>query len=268
MGQQIRFFQLPISDITNPNVAVTITDTIAEDNGQSIANFMRNRNLTSAWLTTGSNDSANTVVLFNLVDSERVDSVFLVEHNLKSFKLEWFDGVTWSLIENVTNNELTTTEHKVGADGVKQVRLTIYGTMTANDDKRITQFNIVEEVGQLNGWPEISRVTHDLGQKSNRMLSGKYSISESVGAFSFDLTVDIETSQKDLDLYEKLFFLYRQGVMIYLSGGDESQFLLKTLGYRKQDFYFMKPTKDYSNDFYKSIYKSGVKLKISFVEVV
>ena len=167
MGQQIRFFQLPISDITNPNVTVTITDTVAEDNGQSIANFMRNRNLTSAWLTTGSNDSANTEVLFNLVDSERVDSVFLVEHNLKSFKLEWFDGVTWSLIENVTDNELTTTEHKVDADGVKQIRLTIYATIEANDDKRITQFNIVEEIGQLNGWPEISRVTHDLGQKSN-----------------------------------------------------------------------------------------------------
>ena len=268
MSQQIRFFELPISDITNPNVVVTIIDAVAEDSGQLIADFMRNRNLTSAWLTTGSTDAANTQVIFDLVDSEHVDSVFLVDHNLKDFKLEWFDGTAWILIDNVTGNQDSTTEHKLGVEGVKKVKLTVYGTMVADEDKRITRFLIMQEIGQLNGWPEISGVSHELGQKTSKMLSGKYAVSESVGSFSFDLSIDLENDQHDVDIYEKILFLYRRGVIVYLGGGDESQFAVKTLGYRKNDFYYMRPEKDYKNDFYKSIYSTGLKLKIGFIEVV
>lgn len=268
MSQQIRFFELPISDITNENVIVTIVDTVAEDNGQTSAKFMRNRNLTSAWLTTGSTDAANTQVIFDLVDSERVDSVFLVDHNLKNFKLEWFDGVSWIEFANVVDNQEATTEHKLGLDGVKKIKLTVFGTMIADDDKRITRFMIMQEIGQLNGWPEISGATHELGQKSNKMLSGKYSISESVGSFSFDLSIDLENDQHDVDIYEKILFLYRKGVIVYLGGGDEAQFAVKSIGYRKEDFFFMRPEKDYRNDFYKSIYSTGLKLKIGFIEVV
>lgn len=268
MSQQIRFFDIPRSDLTNENFSFTVIDEVAEDNGQLIADFMRNRNLTSAWMTSGSNDSANTELVADFIDSESISSLFLVQHNLKNFKVEWFDGVTWSLVDQLTDNAESTTEHVINQDGVKKIKVTIYGTMVANDDKRITQFLAMESIGQLVGWPEISNMDYDLGQKSNKMLSGKYSISESVGSTSLDLTVDVEDSQHDLDIYEKLFFLYKMGFVVYLSGGDESQFRVKVKGYRKEDFFVMKPTRDYSTDFYKSLYQSGIKFKASFVEVV
>ena len=75
--------------------------------------------------------------------------------------------------------------------------------MIANDDKRITQFNIVQEIGQLNGYPEIAGTKHTLGQKKSKMLSGKYSISESVGSFEFELSLDLENDQHDIDIYEQ-----------------------------------------------------------------
>lgn len=268
MSQQIRFFQLPFSDITNENCTVTIVDTVAEDSGQLIADFMRNRNLTSAWLTTGSNDSANTEIIFDFSDSHRVDSVFLVDHNLKDFGVYWFDGFVWILVDDVIGNTSATTEHRIGFDGVKKVKVIAYKTMVANDDKRITRFLAMEQIGQLNGWPEISGAQHDLGQKLNKMLSGKYSVSESVGSFSFDLSLDLENDQADIDIYEQILFLYRRGVIVYLCGGDEDQFAVKALGYRASDFYYMRPERDYKPDFYKSLYSTGIKLKISFVEVV
>jgi len=269
MAQQIRFFEIPASDYSFPNFSFTITDTLADDNGQIIADFMRNRNLTSSWITTGSADSNNTEVLADFGDAQDLTSIFLVKHNLKDFTLEYFNGTAWINFSTITGNALETTEHKLPTGvSVYKVRLTITGTMVPDDDKRITQFLGTREIGQLESYPEITRMNHAQGIRNNTMLSGKHNISNSVGSTSFTLGVKVNESQADVDLFESFYYTYRRGVMVYLNGGDQDQFRLKLRGYRLEDFYVVKPAKDYRDDLYKSLYQSGVKQAFEFQEVV
>lgn len=268
MGQQIRFFEIPSSDYSNRNFSFTITDDLADSTGQEIANFMRNRNLTSSWLTTGSLDANNTEVFASFGgEKQPIESLFLVKHNLKAFDVEYFDGVSWQLAESVTDNELETTEHIIGAS-VESIKLTIYGTIESDKDKRITQFIATREIGQMTGFPEISSMVHTQGTKNSVMLSGKHAISNTVGATSFKLKLKVMNQQSDVDLIESLFYTYKRGVMVYIGGGDQKQFKIKTRGYRLEDFYVMKPSRDYRDDFYKSLYGVGTKLDISLQEVV
>ena len=269
MGQQIRFFEIPASDYSNQNAVFTVTDPLADDDGQLIVDFVRNRNLTSSWLTTGSLDANNTELLVSFGDAQYLTSLFLVKHNLKSFKLEYFDSLSWTEFDNQTDNTLETTEHVLpeGAN-VLEIRLTIYGTMVPDSDKRITQYLASKQIGQMEGFPEIKSMTHKTGIKNSVMLSGKHSISNSIGAVSFGLKTKVSESQADVDLVESFYYTYKRGVMVYVGGGDQDQFKLKLRGYRLEDFYVVKPAKDYRDDIYRGIYSSGVKMDIAFTEVV
>ena len=269
MGRQIRFFEIPASDYSNTNASFTVSDPLADSDGQDIVSFVRNRNLTSSWLTTGSLDANDTELLVDFGDAQALTSLFLVKHNLKSFKLEYFNGVSLLEFANVTDNAEETTEH-VFPDGanVVYIKLTIFGTIIPDTDKRITQFLASKQIGQLEGWPEISSMIHSTGMKVSTMLSGKSSISNSVGGTGFDLKVKVEESQSDIDLFESLYYTYKRGVMVYIGGGDASQFKVKVKGYRVEDFYVMKPVKDYRADLYRSIYESGPKINIKLKEVI
>jgi hypothetical protein len=270
--EQIRVYNLPTSDISNDNFSIIITDSVASDNGQDIAAFMRNRDLTSSWITTGSNDSAGTIVEGVIADSTITQDIFIVGHNLKDFNVEYWDGVAWGMIESITNNTETTSHIIVNnGDGINtgKIRIVIFGTMTPDADKRITRLMFASrlESGAFISWPIIRRPMHGVIKKDSKMLSGKHFISESTGAFSVTLSWKGVTEQADVDIIEKMT-LGRKPTMIWINGGDEFQFRFKTIGYRKQDFYIVKPSKDYINEFYKGIYQNMIPLSMPLVEVV
>lgn len=269
-SRTIRFFEIPASDYTNKNFAFTITDPLAIDSGQIIAKFMRNRNLVSSWITTGSKDINNTELLADFGgDSASLSSIFLVKHNLKSFTLEYFNGVAWFMFADIADNDLETTEHAIPSGvTIRQIRLIITATMIADKDKKITQFLAVNTIGKMSGFPQITSMTHTQSIKKNRMLSGKFAISNSVGATNFSLKLKVMDEQSDVDLVESIFYTYQRGVMVYINGGSQEQFRVKARGYRLEDFYVVKPSKDYRDDFYKSLYGVGTKLAITLQEVV
>lgn len=270
MSEQIKIFKIPFSDLSNPNFSITINDPVASDIGTEIIPFMRNRNLTSAWSTTGSNDSANTEIVCELSDSPNINDIFLIGHNLKDFTVEYFDGTNYVLLDTVSGN--TDDFYHLNLDypiSSTIIRFTITGTITADDDKRITRLMIVERMltGQFQDWLVIQDAEQSKIKKKNQMLSGKYFISDSVGAFTVTLRSRGITNQGDIDIIEQMF-LSRSGFMLWLSGGDEAQFRFKLTGYRRQDFYIMKPERDYIAEYYKGLYRSVVPQNIRLVETV
>ena len=268
--QQVRVYNSPVSDIINDNFSIVITDSVASDNGQSISNFMRNRNLTSAWITTESNDSANTMIECIISDTSTVSDIFLVVHNFKDFDIDYFDGVAWVNIASVTGNiddfyhaELTTPVITT------KVRVIIYSTIIADSDKILTRLIITSKmgVGQFSSWPVVKNSTQGLIKKDSVMLSGKHRISQSVGSYSVRLDWKGVTTQDDVDIIEQMF-LGRKSFLLWISGGSETQFRFKITGYRRKDFYTVKPRKDYIADFYKGIYSAMLTQGIDLVEVV
>lgn len=272
MAQQIKFFNKNNIDLDNTDATITVTDATATDTGQSIVDLMRNRNNTSGWLTTGSNDAANTTLVFDMIDEKQVSDIMVVKHNLKAFTIKYWNGLSYvdfSTPINETTNTEETNYYSFTEVSTTRIQLVITGTQVVNEDKIIRQFIITNKLltGQLTGWPLIRSPRHNTSKQISKMLSGKVNIVETTGAFSFSLEVRNWNIDADLNIIEEIYF-GRKGVLISLSGGDDLQFSHRRIGYRKEDIYLVRAINDYSPEWVSGIYTNGLKIKMNLHEAI
>jgi hypothetical protein len=272
MAAQIKFFNKNKLDIDNVDVNITVTDAVATDDGEALLDLMRNRNNASAWITTGSTDAANTTLVFDMVDERPVSDIIIVKHNLKAFTVKYWDGAVYQDFSTAISETVNTEEtsyYSFTEVQTSKLQLIITGTQTVDDDKTIRQFIATDKLltGQLVGWPIIKSPRHNSSKQINKMLSGKVNVVESVGAFSFSLTVSNWTKDADLNIVEEIYF-GRKGVLVSLSGGDDAQFTNRRIGYRKEDIYLMRTVNDYSPEWSKGIYTNGLKINMKLAESI
>ena len=139
--------------------------------------------------------------------------------------------------------------------------------MVANSDKRLAQFIATEMIGQLNAWPVIKKPVFKKNRQSTETLSGKIITAENVGGFFCNLEVKVLSDSDDLDVIEEL---YDSGVgfLVWLSGGDESQFRSVRKGYRLQDLFLMRCMNDYTPQWNEGLYKTGLNIDMQLAEVI
>lgn len=276
MGQQIKVFEKNIIDIDAENIVITSTDLVAEDNGQDTVNFLRNRKNDSAWMTTGSTDAALTTLVVDWMDGRDVDSIVLIRHNFKSYTIKYWDGNSWedfSTPIDVTDSQMIgdddTVVHDFDKLEIQRIQIVVRETKIPNHDKRLFQLLVTEKIGQgqLNGWPIIASPVVSANKKVTKMLSGKVSVTDSLGFFTFTLKVDSWRDENDLSMVESVLFK-RRGVLMWLCGGDEEQFSTKRIGYRKEDFYLVRPVTEYSPEWRQGFYWSGLGIDITFTEAI
>ena len=272
MASQIKFFKKNIIDLSNDSAAITVTDAVASNNGQSFVDYIRNRNNFSAWLTTGSTDAANTTLEVDWGQGRDVDSILLIGHNFKAFTIQYWNGSIWTDFSTPiaqTVNADSTTLFSFDQVETTKIKIIITGTQVVNADKELYQLIVTEKIanGAFEGWPVIKNPIHDLNLKSTKMLSGKTNIVESTGAFKVDMEVSNWRNANDLALVENLYFR-REPFLVWLGGGDESQFSYAALGYRKMDIYYMRPSNSYEPEFVKGLYQAGLKIAIKLVESI
>jgi hypothetical protein len=264
MAGQIIFFEKSKCDISNPNVVTTASQ------GDDYADYILNRNNDIKWVTTGSVDADNTTIEVDMVDENPISDILLVNHNFKSFKVEYWNGSAWTTFStpiDQTTNTASTNRFSFTEVSTTKLKLTVRGTQTANEDKYLGQFIATRLIGQLSTWPTIKKPVHSRNKQSSPMLSGKEFIAENVGGFSVDLAIKILSDATDLAVIEELFDS-NEGFLVWLCGGDESQFTTARKGYRLQDVYLMKCKNDYTPELYKGLYKSGYKIDLNLEEVV
>jgi hypothetical protein len=266
---QIRVFNKSYLDQSIDGVTITAADDEATNTGQDFVNLLRDRKNNTGWATSGSSDSATCTLEAEFAAGQEMDTVILVDHNFKSYDLHYWTGVAWVLIESITNNTDTTTYHFFTAVTAYKIRLTITATLVADDDKFLAQLIATDVLssGQFEGYPEIRRVKHKTNKRITKMLSGKALVVEGVGASEFELRYKLSKSDSDLSLIEAMYD-NRQGFLVWISGGTETQFSTLRKGYRNKDIYFMRAMDDYSDDFYKSVYSAGTVVKIKLREAV
>lgn len=264
MAQQIRFFEKNKGDFSDPAVILTASQ------GNDYVERATDRNDATAWVTTGSVDADNTTFEMDFGDTKRIDSILLLKHNFKSYEVQYWDGASWTNFGtdiDETNYAAESSFHQFAAVETTKVLLTIRGTQTANEDKFLYQFIATEEIGQFAGWPQIKKPTLSRNRLRTKMLSGKETIREQVGAFSCQMTVTTLRDSADLDIIESLHF-QNQGFLVWLCGGDEDQFSSVRRGYRLEDIYLCKVAGELVNEFYQGIYANGLIVKFDLVEVV
>lgn len=276
MAQQPKVFKKNYLDLDNTKPTITITDATATNNGQSFVNFMRNRDNSSGWITTGSNDAANTEILIDLVDQREMDTIILVLHNFDSYTIQYStDNITYndfSTAINQTSVTDTTSEHTFTPVETRYIKIIITGTQVTDDDKRLNQLILTSKIqsGQFIGWPKFKRSTIDNDKKVTTTLSGKVHIKESTGGYStrLELTAWPESAQDDLTMLEDMFFNELEGFLFWPCGGDDEQFRSKRVGFRKQDIYLCKIGSEYQIDWYQDTYKLGQNISVNIVEVI
>lgn len=264
MSQQIRVFTKNKLDISNSNIVMTASQ------AQTYIDFVRNRSNMSAWVTTGSVDSDNTSIEVDFVDLINIDSILLLKHNFKSYTLQYWDGDSWEDFSTPiapTNNSETSTFHQFTEVFTTKIRIIILGTVVANSDKYLFQFIATTEHAQFNGWPIIKKPQHSRQRVRTKVLSGKETIKESAGAFSCQLNIKVHSDSSDLDLIETMYFA-NTAFLVWLCGGDQTQFSSQRIGYRLEDIYLMKCADEYRPEWYKGFYMSGQVVAVDLIEVV
>jgi hypothetical protein len=270
MSTGIIVFEKNKIDLDNTDGVITITDATATDDGQSIADYMRNRNNYSGWATTGSNDAANTEVEFDFGSILTITDILIVKHNLKSYEIEYWDGAAYQSFTpaiNETTNQEDTTHHTFNSTATQKVRLTVTGTMTADSDKIIAQFIATERIGQFQTIPRIEDPELSKERRSVKLISGKQRIIRTAGAFKVGLSCDNLVNENDLSIIEAMFDAYN-GFLIWLCGGDEAQFRTLRQGYRLEDIFLMACANDWKPEFDEGFYGRGINIDIELVEVV
>lgn len=272
MSQQIRFFKKNKADLSNENVAITVSDTVATNNGQDFVDFVRNRNNTSAWVTTGSTDAANTSLVIDFVDIIEIRDIILVGHNFKVFTIQYWNGSAYAdfptpINETVNDEYVSHFITGTSSTSTSKIKIIITGAQTVDADKVLRQLIATEQEDQFNGWFQIKKPTIGLNKKRATMLSGKANVVDSIGKFSCTLEVKDLTDDDDLTLLETIFFK-RRGSLIWLCGGDEEQFSSIRIGYRKEDIYLVRPINEWTPEFYKSLYSAGIKAVMQLEESI
>lgn len=264
MGAGILFFKKNNLDFSNENVVITASQ------GQDYVDFVRNRSNRSAWLTTGSVDADNTTFEVDFGQEVLIDDILLIKHNFKNYNVKYWNGssyVNFSPAISETTNTATTTRYAVTQVGTTKILLTILGTMVANEDKRLFQFIATTKIGQLSGYPVIKDPVLGRNRLKSQMLSGKQFIRENIGNFSVKLQLPIYSNDEDLTIFEELFDS-NEGFLVWLCGGDASQFRNERQAYRLEDIFLMKCTSEYKPEWYKGLYTTGQVVKIELGEVV
>jgi hypothetical protein len=265
----IKFFRKNIFDLSNDNPSVTVTDGVASNTGESYTDLMRNRNNMSGWSTTGSSDAGTTTMVIQLGDTRSFSDILLVGHNLKNYTLKYWDGTQYSAFSTAiapTDNTLSTTYHTFTGVESSALQLIINGTQTANQDKYIKQFIITELLGTFTVEPEVMP-QFDKDRKVTKFLSGKSYVAKSVGGFNVRLRMkNSGANSADLTLVETLFSAY-EGFLVWICGGNTSQFELQREGYRLEDIFYMDVSNEYSPEYVESRWYNGMPIDLKLVEV-
>lgn len=266
MAEQIRFFRKNWADFEREYVSASAT------NGDDMADQVLTRSNKTGWGTSGSTDAEQPVLTIDLGDSPTIDTIILVNHNWKNYKLQYLasDGVTWTdfspSLAHTTNTE-NTTIHEFTALQTSSVRAIIYGTMVADAEKYLSQFIITSALGQFNGWPAIRTPVLGRNLQEQNVISGKANILQNLGRYSASIVVQVLSDSTDLALIETLFSRV-EGFLYWPCGGDEDQFSSVRQGYRLVDIYLVRCRNEFSPEWYKGLYKSGQVVRMDLVEVV
>jgi hypothetical protein len=267
---RIKFYEKSYLDIDSQNITITVTDATATNSGQSYVDFVRNRNNETAWMTTGSDDAANTQIDIDMAETLAIDRLLIVKHNLKAYTIQYHNGssyVDFSTAINETTNTKSTNEHIFTEVQASKIRIITTGTQVADDDKFIYQILICKSLGQLEGYPEIKKPVYSANKRVIKLLSGKSFIARQRGAFSCTLDVKNYNITADLNILESIYFNL-SGVLVWVNAGDSDQFSREHISYRPEDIFLVQPTDEWTPEFYKSLYQSGIKFKMNLVEVV
>lgn len=158
-----------------------------------------NSNKETFYRSVGSSDSTTEEIEITFVESKTIDRLFIINFNGKSFNVMYDVVGVWTHFANVTDldgtqSNITETTYDKDTyyaefDSVttEKIRIQITTTQIVDADKFINQVVVTEELSTLVGFPEVKQINMDRQLRSQKTISGKFSVQKSLEAFAFNL---------------------------------------------------------------------------------
>jgi len=270
----IKFFE--------PNLADSETGaSVTASSGDPSADFILDRNQYTVWRSVGSDDTTTETLEITLAGTETFSRLFLIRHNFKEFKVEWWNGA-WVDFSNVvgvngaTSSAISETDYTRNTayyefDEVTTDRILISATKTqvADEEKFLNAFVITTELGTLAGFPVIRDATKDKKLRKAILLNGRSYIEKSLEVFrtAIDFKNYPPTYPDDLNLIFDLFDRDDK-FFVWLCGGrsEDVYFKYQLRGFRLEDLILVQTVNVFKDKYRKNYYNGVVDVKLNLEE--
>lgn len=258
------FFRKSYIDHTFANVTLTASQ------ADNATDYLRDRSLFTAWMTTGSVDADNTSLILDWTDSKPVTDIILVECNFKAYTIQYWDGasyVDFATPISVTGNATATVRHSVTSVSTSKIKIIITGTFVADDDKEIKSLIVTDVIGTFNDEYPITKVRFKRNQSNKTTINGAYVVSRTLKYYGATIKLQHCKDDDDLTLIETLYDS-EQSFIFWPCGGTEQYFSTVRYGWRLEDFFYCKTLNDYEPVFVNDIFSNGIALNMELGEVI
>lgn len=272
-----KFFQRSLSLFSDEQLTVSATS------GTASAQRALDRNKVTYWRSVGSNDTVTETFEITWDNDVTFDRLLLIDHNFKEFNVQYDVAGVWTHFASVTGiggslaniSETTFSEDSAYYEFTQvttdKIRLQVVKTQVANDEKYLNQLIVTNELGTLEGYPDISGVEWSRNERSKKMLSGRTLSLK--GEETFKCSMNFRnypaSLSNDIDLIFSLFDS-EETFLLWLCGGRYgSDYFRKALrGWRLRDVFSMQTVGGINPDYTSNSYILPVNFKFNMVESV
>jgi hypothetical protein len=265
----IKFFTKSLG-LAKDGATATVTS------GDASALYALSMNKYIRWDSVGSNDTIWEDYILNFPEPTTINRLHLISTNIKEFDIYYntsldftnvltLNGSTVGIHE--TNNTLNSLYYEFDSVTVNNITIRMQNTQIANEQKYITLIAPTNEIGTLEGYPQVKANT-DQNDKLAKTQNGKYITQK--GFEVFDSTLSYEyTNQADITLFKNLYEI-QNPFLIWLCGGrfGTEYFSVEFSNWRLQDLFQVQTTGKIQTTFVNNVYTCAPKSSLKFVEEV
>lgn len=262
MGSGIKFFDINLA-------ANVFGGTAGASSNSTIALNAFDGSKSTFWCSSSENSDATTSYLqMTFLVTVSISRVYVYGTNAKTYALKYWNGASFSTI--------TPTVTKKSSDGAYMYfeftpvgttifRFEITQTLIANSEKVVYEIICTNELGQLQGYPDI-KPTISYEQFKQKLLNGKYHVTNRGESFSCELTFRSYLNTSDIALIESLKDRNKE-FYVLLCGANETQFTRNFKPFRLKDIYKVAIIDGYDTTYTGNYYKAGYNSTLKLVEV-
>lgn len=245
---------------------------------EPVQNFILGTNRYYQWQSAGSDDGTTETITITFPQPTEISRLFILGHNLKNFNITSVPATT---ITNVTSIESSTPSTNIFASNIENstsyysfdpitvtgITITMFNTQIPDEQKKINQVVLTNEIGTLCGFPTISNVGIDRNLVKDSTITGRQIVEKGYEVASFDMRLVNYPYQDDIDILDSLHERERP-FLTWLCGGIPDNFRIKQRGWRLEDLYQTQIDGDLRNGYERNVYSLGVTGRYNFQEVV
>lgn len=128
---------------------VNSDDVFTVSSGSAAWSSAYDRDTLSQWISSGANSDATDVTITmtfyegTAAVSRTIDSLLMINHNIKAFDIYYWDGAAYQLWHSFTGLASSTTFYSLSSQTTTAVQIILHTTQTPNQEKAIGELNLM-----------------------------------------------------------------------------------------------------------------------------